>query len=137
MSVRVRILGRMETQIPPNLRRVITEQAGVGSRQQLLRAGVSRTTIDSRVKRGRWQRLHPGVYGTFTGTVSRDALLWAGVLSPRPGTVRSQETAAEILGLTDRGNPLIQLTIPSRRRVHPRQGMTIHRSTVESPGGCP
>ena len=81
MSVPVRILGRMETQIPPSLRRVIAEQAGVVSRQQLLRAGVSRTTIDSRVKRGRWQHLHPGVYGTFTGMVSWEALLWAAVLN--------------------------------------------------------
>lgn len=133
MSVPVRILGRMETQVPPSLRRVIAEQAGVVSRQQLLRAGVSRATIDSRVKRGRWQHLHPGVYGTFTGAVPWEALLWAAVLYAGPGALLSHETAAEILGLTDRGNPVIQLTIPSRRRVHPRQGMTIHRSTVDYP----
>ena len=52
MSVRDCILTRMDTKIPPSLRRVIAGQAGVVSRQQLLRAGVSRTTIDSKPKHG-------------------------------------------------------------------------------------
>lgn len=133
MSVAARILGRMDSRIPPSLRRVIAEQAGVASRRQLLCAGVSRTTIASRVKRGLWQQLHPGVYGTFTGTVSWQARLWAAVLYAGPGALLSHETAAEILGLTDRRSLVIRVTVPAPRRVRPREGMIIRRSAVSYP----
>lgn len=133
MSVPARILGRMDSRIPPSLRRVVAEQAGVVSRQQLLHAGISRTTITSRVKRGIWRRLQPGVYGAFTGTVPWEARLWAALLYAGPGALLSHETAAELLGLTDRRSPVIQLTVPARRRVRPREGLAIHRSTVDYP----
>jgi hypothetical protein len=133
MSVSARILGRMDSGIPPSLRRVIAAQAGAVSRQQLLRAGISRTTIDSRVKRGFWPQLHPGVYRTFTGVVPREARLWAAVLYAGRNALLSHETAAEVLGLTDRRYPVIQVTVPSNRRVKPPQGVRIHRSTVDYP----
>ncbi len=123
----------MDSKVPPSLRQVISEQADVVSRQQLLRAGVSRTTIDSRLQRGIWQQFHPGVYGTFTGTARWEARLWAAVLYAGPGALLSHETAAEVLGLTNRRYPIIQLTVPARRRVHPREGLAIHRSTFEYP----
>ena len=49
MSAQAWILGRMANTIPPGLRRIIAEQAGVVSRQQVLRASVSRNTIVSKV----------------------------------------------------------------------------------------
>ncbi len=137
MSVRACILTRMDTKIPPSLRRVTAEQAGVVSRQQLLRAGVSRTTVDSKHKRGLWQQIHPGVYGTFTGTAPWEAHLWAAVLYAGPGALLSHETAAEVLRLTDRRCPVIQVTIPASRRVRPPEGMAIHRSTFDYPAWRP
>jgi hypothetical protein len=123
----------MDSRIPPSLRRVVAEQAGVVSRQQLLRAGISRTTITSRVNRGIWQRLQPGVYGTFTGTVPWEARLWAALLYAGPGALLSHDTAAEVLGLTERRSPVVRLTVPAHRRVRPREGLAIHRSTVDYP----
>jgi putative AbiEi antitoxin of type IV toxin-antitoxin system len=137
MSVRACILIRMDAKVPPSLRRVIAEQAGVVSRRQLLRAGVSRTTIDSKHKRGLWQQIHPGVYGTFTGTAAREAHLWAAALYAGPGALLSHETAAEVLGLTDRRCPVIQVTIPASRRVRPPEGMAIHRSNFDYPAWRP
>jgi Transcriptional regulator, AbiEi antitoxin len=133
MSVQACILVCMDSMIPPSLRRIIAEQAGVVSRQQLLRAGVSRTTLDSKAKHGLWQRLHPGIYGTFTGTVAWEARLWAAVLYAGPGALLSHETAAEVLGLTDRRCPVIQVTVPASRRVRPPRGAAIHRSTFDYP----
>lgn len=133
MSVAARILGHMESRIPPGLRRLIAEQAGVVSRQQLLRAGVFRSTIDSAVKCGRWQQFYPGVYGTFTGAVPWEARLWAAVIYAGPGALLSHETAAEILKLTDRRSPVIRVTVPARRRVRPREGLAVRRSTVDYP----
>lgn len=128
-----RIIRHMDSRIPPSLRRVVAEQKIVVSRQQLLRAGVSRALITSRIRRGFWQQLHPGVYGAFTGTVPWEARLWAAVLYAGPGALLSHETAAEVLGLTDHRCPVIHLVVPARRRVHPRGGLRIHRSTVDYP----
>jgi hypothetical protein len=133
MSVRGGILGRMGSKIPPGLHRIIVEQAGVVSRQQVLRAGIPRTTIISKIKHGLWQQLHPGVYGAFTGEVSWEARLWAAVLYSGRGSLLSHETAAEILGLTDRRCPVIQVMVPANRRVRPPQGVAIHYSSFEYP----
>lgn len=133
MSVQGSILGRMGSKIPPSLQRIAAEQAGVISRQQVLRAGVPRSTIISKIKHGLWQQLHPGVYGAFTGEISREARLWAAVLCAGPGALLSHETAAEILGLTDRRCPVIQVTVPASRRVRPPQGVAIHYSSFDHP----
>jgi hypothetical protein len=103
------------------------------SRQQVLREGVPRSTIDSKVRHGLWQQVHLGVYATFTGVIEWDSRLWAAVLYAGPGGLLSHETAAEVLGLTDQRFPVIQVTIPQSRRVRPPQGMRIHRSTVDYP----
>jgi len=131
MSAWAGILGSMGSSIPPGFRSVTTEQAGVVSRQQLLRAGFPRSTIDSRVKRGLWQQLHRGVYGTFTGVVPWKGLLWAAVLYAGPGALLSHETAAEILGVTDHRCPVIQVSIPASRHIRPPEGVVVHRSTFE------
>jgi hypothetical protein len=133
MSALAVILGHMGSSIPPSLRSIIAEQAGVVSRQQLLRAGVPRSMIVSKVKHGLWRQLHPGVYGVFTGEIPWKALLWAAVLYAGPGALLSHATAAEVLGLTDRRCPVIQVTIPASRRVRPPQGVAIHRSTFDYP----
>jgi hypothetical protein len=133
MSALAGILGPMSNAVPPSLRGIIAGQAGVVSRQQVLRAGLSASTVASKVQHGLWQQLHPGVYGTFTGTVTWEALLWAAVLSAGRGALLSHETAAEVLGLTDRRYPVIQVTVPGDRRVRPPGGVAIHVSSFDYP----
>src|SRR6185437_9428734 len=133
MSAPARIISRMGSNIPPGLRRAITEQAGIVSRRQALVAGVPASTIASKVRHGMWQYVHPGVYYAFTGEVRWEARLWAAVLCAGPGALLSHETAAEILGLTDRRHPLIQVTVPASRRVKWPQGVAIHYSTFDYP----
>jgi hypothetical protein len=133
MSERAGILGGVDSKVPPGVRRIAVEQAGVVSRLQVLRAGVSRHTITSKVRHGLWQQLHPGVYGTFTGAITWEARLWAAVLYAGPGALLSHETAAELLGLADRRYPLIQVTIPASRRVRPQSGVRIHLSSFDYP----
>lgn len=123
----------MVNKIPPALRGVIAEQAGIVSRRQVLRAGLARSTIDSKVQHGLWRQVHPGVYATFTGDVDWEARLWGAALYAGPGALLSHETAAEILRLTDRRFPVIQVTVPASRRVRPPQGVQIHRSSVAYP----
>lgn len=123
----------MGSSIPASLRRIIADQADMVSRRQVLQAGVSGSTVTSKVTHGLWQRLHPGVYGAFTGAANWEARLWAAVLYAGPGALLSHETAAEILGLTDRRCPVIQVTIPASRRVRPPEGVRIHLSSFNYP----
>jgi Protein of unknown function (DUF559) len=123
------ILGGMSSDVPPRLLELARFQAGVISRRQAIGVGMTTSAITSKVAHGRWRNMHPGVYATFTGTASRSALLWAAVLHGGTGAQLSHETAAELLRLTDERCPLIHLTIPTERRVSPRDGTVIHRSS--------
>lgn len=128
------ILGGMSNEIPPGLREVARFQAGVVTRQQALRAGLSRNAITSKVRRQRWRQMYHGVYATFTGPVSREAQLWAAVLYAGKGAQLSHETAAELNGLTERRSRLIHVTIPANRRVRPAKGLQIHLSAYADVG---
>src|SRR5882762_4715795 len=101
MSVSAVTLCAMESELPSTLRYLAGNQCGVVSRSQALRAGLSTDMIKFRLRSGRWQLMHRGVYATFTGAPGRGACLWAAVLSAGPGAVLSYQTAAELQGLTD------------------------------------
>ena len=61
----------MERELPPTLRYLIRRQSGVISRVQALQAGLSEDMVKFRISSDRWRRIHPGVYATFTGELSR------------------------------------------------------------------
>jgi len=105
-------------------------QSGVVSRQQAQDAGFRDDTIDRRLRSGTWQRLHTGVYATFTGVLSREAKQWAAVLCAGPGAVLSHETAAELHRLVDKPISKIHVSVPAVRRPIRRKirGVVIHRS---------
>ena len=137
MSGRVGILGDMGTRIPPGLQGIAAEQAGVVSRRQLLRAGVPGSTITFRVAHSLWQPVYPGVYATFSGTVDWMSRLWAAALYAGPGALLSHETAAELLGITDRRCPVIHVVVPGNRRVRPPQHVHVHYSSHDYPRWSP
>jgi len=105
-------------------------QQGVISRRQALAAGLTVKAIGVRLGSGRWQRLQPGVYTTFSGEPPRTAVLWAAVLRAGPRSVLSHQTAAELHGLTDAPAPLIHLTVPSGSPVSRPGGTVIHYSRL-------
>lgn len=115
-------------QLPEPLAELLQVQRGIVTRAQAQEAGASTTVIKARVAQGRWQRIYPGVYATFSGELSREALLWAALLSAGPGAMLSHQTAAELDGLTDDPSALIHVTIPRSRRVTRRPGLVIHVS---------
>jgi hypothetical protein len=116
---------------------LVHAQRGIVGRGQALRAGFSPNQIAWRLAAGRWQRVHEGVYATFTGKLSREAQLWAAVRRLGPGALLSYETAAELHGLTDRqASAPIHVTIPRARRPAQRirlPGVTVHRSDRSKP----
>lgn len=113
-------------------RMLLDVQKGIVTRQQASRLGFSDRQIEYRVKSGQWQRVHPGVYATFSGLLSRDARLWAAVLWAGKGAMLSHETAAEVQGIIDKplGNK-IHITVSLRRRpaqLKAARGIAVHRS---------
>lgn len=130
LSVRGLIIVGMGREISSTTRATIEAQAGIVSRQQLLRDGTNKMTIVSRLKNGKLRQVHPGVYNTYPGELTRRAELWAAVLYAGRGAMLSHETAAEILGISDRRAASIDVTVPAPRRVHAPQGVTIHSSSV-------
>src|SRR6202046_3134472 len=130
LSVALSILMAMRDVIPQTLSGLARDQAGVVTRQQALGAGMSDGAIVAKIRFARWQRVHAGVYATFTGPMTRDAQLWAAVLAAGPGAQLSHQTAAEFNKLTDRPSPSIHVTIPPNRRIASPQGVIIHLSST-------
>jgi len=118
----------MNTDLPQELREIANFQSGVVTRTQTLAAGISDRVVSALVRRGRWQRLYPGVYAAFSGQVSREAVLWAAVLRAGPGAALSHKTAAELWGLSTEMSSPIHLTIPIGRRVGKTPGLAVHLS---------
>src|ERR1700761_6920027 len=106
-------------------------------------AGFTRWQIEHRLATGAWRRVHPGVYATFSGPLTRDARLWAALRWAGDGAMLSHETAAELHGLLDPprgGGGLVHITVPLRRRPaqhRPARGIVVHRSdqTAAQPAG--
>jgi hypothetical protein len=128
LSVSPGTLAAMELDTQPLLGEFVTDQAGVVTRSQALAAGVSDKIVYTLSKRGRWQRLYPGVYAAFSGKVGREAALWAAVLYAGQSSALSHQTAAELWGLTDKPSELIHVTVPSSRRVRAAAGIVVHYS---------
>lgn len=116
------------TQLPPQCVRLLELQCGVIASWQAEQAGLDSRRMEVLVRHGRWQRLHYGVYASFTGEPLRDAVLWAALLRVGPGSILSHETAAEVDGLLGNRSKLLHVTIPESKRVRPIAGFAIHRS---------
>jgi len=98
------------------------------SRAQALEGGMSPGTVSWRLRRGQWQRLHVGVYATFTGQPDREAMAWAALRRAGADAVLSHQTAAEFSKLTSVPSSLIHVTVPRDHHVRPIPGVIVHRS---------
>jgi very-short-patch-repair endonuclease len=122
------------------LNHLLDHQAGVITRQQALRFGLTRNVIYFRLKRDRWQQLHWGVYATFNGPLSRGSSRWAAVLGAGSRAVLSHQTAAELQGLLAPASPggsrsngygtskIIHVTVPRGRSPITLDGVRVHFS---------
>src|SRR5579859_1589978 len=137
MYMNDRVVRAMDAAAQERWMMLLDAQSGIVSRSQALRAGFSARHIEYRLASGRWQRVHEGVYATFTGPLSREARLWAAVRRAGDGAMLSHETAAEVHGLIDRpAGPKIHVVVPEQRRPgqhRPVRGLVIHRSSQSRP----
>jgi very-short-patch-repair endonuclease len=107
---------------------VLDKQHGVLTREQAISGGLPRGLIASRLDSGRWQRLHWGVFATFSGPVPREAQLWGAVLRVGEQAVLSHYTAAELWRLTDASPGRIHLTVPRKAAASAIPGLVLHFS---------
>lgn len=109
--------------------------------QDVLAAGGSRKHASERVRRGRWESPHPGVYRIAGVTWSYEARVMAAVLACRPDAVASHLCAARLLGIGfAKAHP--EISVPrgqNRRKVDVRvhESTDLERCTTRSVGGVP
>ena len=106
---------------------IAEDQAGVISRGQLLQVGLTAAQAKADVANGRWQRMYPGVYATFTGVVDPVGRVWAAVLYAGRGAAASHGTALWLGRLVDEPPAVVDVVVPESRRVLPQPGLRVHR----------
>jgi len=106
---------------------IARDQRGVFTMRQALAAGLSQRTIRSRVDRGLFERIHPGVFG-FAGSGGdwRRSVL-AAVLSASAPAAASHRTAAYLWNMTSLRPDRIEVVSRRHLRVH-RLPFTVHES---------
>jgi hypothetical protein len=118
-------------------RMLLAAQCGIVDRRQALSLGFTASRIEHRLTSGKWQRVHEGVYATFSGPLPRDARLWAAVRRAGDGSMLSHQSAAEVQRLIDKPDSAnIHVTVAARRRPvqrRPVRGIVIHRSDQTRP----
>ncbi|MHB8657266.1 MAG: type IV toxin-antitoxin system AbiEi family antitoxin domain-containing protein [Solirubrobacteraceae bacterium] len=99
------------------------------SRAQLMAAGIGRGAIDHRIRSGRLQRIHHGVFLIgYAGPTQRQLIRAAGMAVGDDALV-SHRAAAILWQLRHGELPAVDVTVPGRR---PRRqaGIAIHRTRV-------
>ncbi len=102
-------------------------QHGVVSRRQALDAGLTLKTIRCHLDRGRWRRLHPGVYLTASGEPTWTARASAAVLWSGSGAALSLRAAAYLWRLEERQPPMLTVVVPAHRQVRRVPGVRVTR----------
>jgi len=109
------------------LAKVAREQHGLFTRVQALAVGIRDRTIDSRVSRGTYERIHPEVFGFPGATVTWHRSVLAAVFSVGSPGAASHRTAAFLWGLTDIEPAEIEVTCKRHKRKH-RFAFRVHES---------
>ena len=113
----------------PALLAFLRRQAGVVSRAQAVRAGLTPVHIDRLVARRRWVPLHPRVYRASEYPLTDEARLRAAVLWAGAGAVPCGRAALWWHGLLPGAPQTITLTVPGRYP-DPRPGLEVCRRVL-------
>jgi hypothetical protein len=107
------------------------DTAGVVNLEMCRAAGLPASRVRWLVESGRWQRLHPRVFATFSGPVDVPTRRYATLLYAGRGAALSHRSAGALWGLCAEP-PVIHVVVPSCRKVDPQPGLVIHRSRTLS-----
>jgi len=105
------------------------KQAGLVSRRQLNALGVDRFRVRNQVTARRWVELGPCVVATTTGPLSREQLMWLGLLHAGPSAVLGDLSAAEAAGLRGWHRDEVCVLVPwNLDLADPPQGIRVART---------
>lgn len=105
-----------------------TAQAGLLSHRQLRGLGVSRGEIRNHVRVGRWAIRSAEVVSTTTGPLSREQMLWLGVLHGGPSAMVGGLNAAEVHGLKRWEREEITILVSNPMSFEPIEGFRFFRT---------
>ncbi len=104
-------------------RTAAVRQAGLLSREQLNLLGVDRHQVRSMVRAERWQPVGPLVVATTTGVLTRDQLMWAGVLHAGAPSLVGGLTCAALHGLQRWERPEVTVVVAKSESITPLEGV--------------
>ena len=119
------VVGRRSA---PDLIRLARGQNGVIEGAQLRAAGLTRSAIRARARRGRLVRVFSDIYVVGDPKLMPLALPTAALLSIGRDAVLSHRSAATVWGLADPDPEAIDVTVVARHP-RPRRGVRLHRVT--------
>jgi hypothetical protein len=99
------------------------EQAGILARRQLIGLGYPSHYVDDHVAARRWQPVSGVVVSTTTGELSREQLMWAGVLHAGPGSAVGGLTALERRGLRNWHRDEVCILLAKSHNLEPLAGV--------------
>src|ERR1700750_2895250 len=108
---------------PTSWRHRASDQAGLIARRQLNAMGYEDQYIDGQVAAERWQLVSEVVIGTTTGTLTREQLMWAGVLHAGPGSAIGVLPALECRGLRGWHRDEITVLLRKSHNLQPLAGV--------------
>jgi very-short-patch-repair endonuclease len=103
-------------------------QQNVLSRGQAL-AHLSAKALEHRLRSGRWQRAHDGVYVAHDGPITQSEVLWIAYLAAGRHAFLAGATAAALCGLRGHPSRSVHVLIPARFQHSLPPGVRPHRTT--------
>jgi very-short-patch-repair endonuclease len=126
------MLGVRDERDQGGLDQVLARQHGVISRRQAL-PYLAAGAIERRIRSGRWQVPHRGVYVTHSGPIVRQQRRWVAVLAAgagRAAALLGGLSALETVGFRGFGQDGVHVLIPARSTIRcPPAGVVVHRTS--------
>lgn len=108
---------------PPAWINLARRQSGLLTRHQLNRLGLTSNHVDAQLSARRWQEVSSTVLATTTGTLTRQQLMWAGVLHAGPRSAIGGLTALEVHGLANWHRDEITVLLEKSHNLEKIQGI--------------
>jgi len=113
----------MKRRAAPDWRALAGDQCGLLARRQLVSLGHPAHFVDDQLDAERWQLVSDVVLCTTTGVLSREQLMWAGVLHAGPNSAIGGLTALERRGLTGWHRDDITVLLAKSHNLEPLAGV--------------
>ena len=117
-------------QVQRRINRKLDRQFGVISRKQALAAGLTRTQIQTKLRKEIWKMVLPGIYKVGGSPATREQKLMAAILWAGDGAVVSHRSSGWVWGLEGEFEDVIEIICPKDKRAP--SGVIVHKRKLAS-----